>query len=1070
MTLRRLTVGLLAAFVAVVMLAAPADARLPAQRSAQPFGSARPMRPTTTDIGRKIDVNSINMFVTNTGSFGFDLAAGDAGLWYPKGTDKSAIFASGLWLGCTVEGETRTVVAEYSQEYGPGTMDALTHAFDDATRPAYKVYKMARWTGAASDSEHVVRVPNDAAFEDALVHHSWSEYMFGAVPYGAPWKMYRLDNTATPTAGDSVDVPGPDVVGDQMLWAVYNDGDPARHTNNSGSSTPLGVEIQQTTFGFNRQGALGNTVFLKYVVINKGLNTLEDMYISQWSDPDLGGSAGFTDDLVGCDTLLDGTGKPRSLGYVYNSTNNDGGYGSKPPALGYDFFQGPNIGTPSVPVYLPMSSFNKYINGTDPADAGESYNYMSGLAADGSDVLDPFGILTRFQVAGDPVSPTPGVSWLDTNPADRRMMLSTGPFTMAPGDTQVIVCAIVIGQGNDRLSSISALRFNDEFAQQAFDIDFALPSPPAQPVLTTSVDHNEITLAWDAGSRTSYNEAGYAFEGYNVYQGSTVAGPWKRIATYDEVNGTRVIYDRVFDAETGQLIPAFPVAFGSDLGVRFSHTVTQDAIRGGSLHDGTEYYYAVTSYAYSADGLPKVLENAQQVIRVTPQRAAAGTDLATASAAPVTYLRKDGAKAPATDVVSVEVVNPEQVTGHVYKVVFDALEPAYVGPIGEIAEATISYSWSLVDSTTGQVKFTGQLNRNGDDDYRVIDGLRVKVTGKYEPLFQEAAYLNNVTTNRRALTGVNWGLPSFFGGAGSGYEFFGGTLDPSASPDSFSTVELRFSHTATQNAYRFLRAQQADGSAPTPGRLYNYGGFHPVNMQAWDTVNDRQLDIVFVEKVVTDVDGGILDAGSQLATFDSTWAPTDEALGDREYLFVLSRPYSSVEKPSLTADGAIANDELPLMWFLGATMRSPDEVIDDGDGFRWTWANPAKDNDVYVFSTSALAQNNSALAKANLNRVRAVPNPYYAHSAYELNQFSRKIRFVNMPEQCTVRIFNLSGQLVRTLRKTDASTSILEWDVETESALPVGSGVYIFHVEAPNVGEYVGRMVVFMEKERLNSF
>ncbi|MCC6652240.1 MAG: T9SS type A sorting domain-containing protein, partial [Candidatus Eisenbacteria bacterium] len=101
---------------------------------------------------------------------------------------------------------------------------------------------------------------------------------------------------------------------------------------------------------------------------------------------------------------------------------------------------------------------------------------------------------------------------------------------------------------------------------------------------------------------------------------------------------------------------------------------------------------------------------------------------------------------------------------------------------------------------------------------------------------------------------------------------------------------------------------------------------------------------------------------------------------------------------------------------------------------------------------------------------RAVPNPYYAHSAYELNQFSRKIRFVNMPEQCTVRIFNLSGQLVRTLRKTDASTSILEWDVETESALPVGSGVYIFHVEAPGAGEYTGRMVVFMEKERLNSF
>jgi hypothetical protein len=115
-------------------------------------------------------------------------------------------------------------------------------------------------------------------------------------------------------------------------------------------------------------------------------------------------------------------------------------------------------------------------------------------------------------------------------------------------------------------------------------------------------------------------------------------------------------------------------------------------------------------------------------------------------------------------------------------------------------------------------------------------------------------------------------------------------------------------------------------------------------------------------------------------------------------------------------------------------------------------------------------QGDASLAKANLDRIRAVPNPYYAHSSYELNQFSRKLRFVNMPEQCTVRIFNLSGQLVRTLQKTDGTTSILDWDLETANALPVGSGVYIFHVEVPGVGEYTSRLVVFMEKERLNSF
>lgn len=1079
MDFRRSAIGLLAASLAVVVVAGAAEAKLPTKRGARPFGVNRPVSVETININRRIDVNTINMFVTNTGSFAFNLSASDAGLFYPKGTDKSAVFASGLWLGANIAGTgpnsgISCVVSEYSQEYGPGAMsDSVT--WDNVADPLNTVYKMVRFTGARDadgnlvDTMRVTRVANAATYEDDLVHHSWSEYMAGAAPKGAPWKLYRLENTATPAPGDSVDVPGPDVVGDMMMWAVYNDANPANHTNDAGGSLPLGIEIQQTTFAFNRQGALGGTVFMSYKLINKGSRPLNDMYISQWSDPDLGGAAGFTDDLVGCDTLPDGTGKPRSLGFVYNSTNNDGGYGSSPPALGYDFFRGPNVGTPGSPVYLGMTSFNKYINGTDPASTDETYAYMRGLDLHGDPVIDPFGKETRYSVAGDPVSPQPG-DWLDAVPADRRMMLSTGPFTMNPGDTQTVVCAIVVGQGKNRLSSISALRFNDEFAQDAFDKNFDLPSPPNQPRVSASVDRGEVTLSWDASSRTNYNEPGYVFEGYNVYQGATVAGPWTLVATYDEINGTRVIYDRVFDSETGQLIQEFPVAFGSDQGVRFSHTTRQDAVRGGPLYDGTEYYFAVTAYGYNPTGLPKVLENAQTVVRVMPQRAPSGTDLATASATPVTYLRKDPAKSPATDVVSVEVVNPELVTGHTYKVTFQPLSPPYFGPIGDQTDVTVNYSWSVVDSTTGEVKFSGQLNRNGDDDYRVVDGIKVKVTGKYEPLFQDAVYRNYNTAHRRALEGVNWGGPAFGGGAGSGYDFFGGTINPATDPDSFTTVELRFSQTNTQKAYRYFRKQLPDGSGPSVGRGYDYGGFHTVNMQAWDTVNDIQLDIMFTEKMLTAADGTYLPDASQLATTDSTWAPTEDGAGDREYLMVTRRPYSDTPKAEFMVDGAFNDGPLPFMWSLWAHLRSASDVIDDGDVFEWIWANPAKDNDVYVFSTSSLVRNNASLAKANLERIRAVPNPYYAHSAYELNQITRRLRFVNMPEQCTVRIFNLAGQLVRTLQKTDASTSVLEWDLETSNALPVGSGVYIFHVEVPNVGAYTSRLVVFMEKERLNSF
>lgn len=1041
----------LAALLAVSALAGSAHAALPTKaRQASPFGIARPMRVTDLDSQRRIDVNRINMFVTNMGSFAFDLGASNNGLYFPTGTNRNAVFASGLWFGATVGGETRVTIGEYSQEFGPGII--LPGGLpDDPDKDDYLVYKVVRFTGNPDDTAHVTRPePNPDAYEDPLIHHSWSEYMAGAVPYGAPWKLHRLPDTSTPAEDDSVDVPGPDVLGDMMLWSVYNDADADLHTNMG--TEPLNIEVQQTTFGFNRQGALGNTVFLKFVIINKGTEVLQNSFVSLWSDPDLGGAA---DDLVGSDVDL-------SLGYVYNATDADQVYADRTPAVGYDFFLGP-IG--ALGDTLPLTSFNKYINGTDPANADEAYNYMQGLLPDGSTLIDPTtGDPTTYFHPGDPVT---GTGWLDSNPADRRFLLNSGPFDMAPGDTQVVVGAIIIGEGSSRLSSISGLRFFDTFAQDAFDKNFDLPSPPPQPQVVVDQDEGRVTLCWDAASRLNYNEPGYTFEGYNIYQGASVAGPWTRIETYDEINQLRVIFDEVFDVETGQLLPQYPVAFGSDKGVAFCHTITEDKIRGGSLKEGTEYFFAVTAYSFGADQRPKVLENAQQVIRVIPQSPATGTDPSTASATDVEYVQRDTSKPPTTTVVSVEVVNPAEVTGHTYKVEFEEI-PAQFDTIGTDT-ATVRYTWALIDSTTGEVKFSGQLNQRGDDDYRVVDGIKVTVSGAYFPDFQDARYVN-AGPNARAYAGVNLGLEFFGGGAGLGDTFFGSTLNPVTTPDSFTYVELRYD--GTQNAYRYLRLETAGGGTPTNGREYRYAGFHQIPFQAWDVINNVQLDVGFVERGVVAADGTLLDASQQVNTFDSTWVlpPDDLDLGGREYVVVYNRPYSDTEKPELAVDGFIASGVAPLLYAMWVHLRSATSVIDPGDRFQFVWANPATDNDEFVFDTSPLVRGNTALAATGLERIRVVPNPYYTRSRYQLSQFNKIVRFINMPENATVRIFNLSGQLVRTIRKTDPNTSILEWDLETDRSLPVGSGVYIYHVDAPGAGSTFGRMVVFMEKERLNNF
>jgi len=58
---------------------------------------------------------------------------------------------------------------------------------------------------------------------------------------------------------------------------------------------------------------------------------------------------------------------------------------------------------------------------------------------------------------------------------------------------------------------------------------------------------------------------------------------------------------------------------------------------------------------------------------------------------------------------------------------------------------------------------------------------------------------------------------------------------------------------------------------------------------------------------------------------------------------------------------------------------------------------------------------------------------------------------------------------VRTIQKND-NTSQISWDLLTDKGLPVASGIYLFHVDAPNIGTKTGKVAIFMEKERLNTY
>jgi len=102
--------------------------------------------------------------------------------------------------------------------------------------------------------------------------------------------------------------------------------------------------------------------------------------------------------------------------------------------------------------------------------------------------------------------------------------------------------------------------------------------------------------------------------------------------------------------------------------------------------------------------------------------------------------------------------------------------------------------------------------------------------------------------------------------------------------------------------------------------------------------------------------------------------------------------------------------------------------------------------------------------KDQLEQIRVVPNPYLVSHLAEPNLpqgHVRQLHFTNLPAQCTIRIFTVSGRLVQTLNVNNSiDNDRYIWDMLTMDNLELSYGIYIYHVTAPGVGEKVGKFAV----------
>lgn len=140
--------------------------------------------------------------------------------------------------------------------------------------------------------------------------------------------------------------------------------------------------------------------------------------------------------------------------------------------------------------------------------------------------------------------------------------------------------------------------------------------------------------------------------------------------------------------------------------------------------------------------------------------------------------------------------------------------------------------------------------------------------------------------------------------------------------------------------------------------------------------------------------------------------------------------------------------------------------------------NPDNNNfPLYKFNTSDIATlyQQQEVAKNSLDLIRVVPNPYYGSSTYETNRIDSRVRITNLPNKCTVKIFSMNGTLIRTIKrdvsgqediytgsnetgvniKQTKQISYADWDLKNQNNIAIASGLYIFHIDAPGLGEKI---------------
>ncbi|NIT57639.1 MAG: hypothetical protein GWN00_15840, partial [Aliifodinibius sp.] len=633
----------------------------------------------------------------------------------------------------------------------------------------------------------------------------------------------------------------------------------------------------------------------------------------------------------------------------------------------------------------------------------------------------PFNVIKLFNDGNLWNALRPGFFDVGQQNKDGDFIYGTGYFPLQAGQTERISLAFFFGNNREEIFRTK------NTVQLIYNNDYNFAKSPRLPGVRAFAGDGEVTLYWDTIAEQSFDRLSqevtgdpFDFEGYKIYRATFPS--WDETGVVRNVFGTRIAdvpiaqFD-VVDSDSG-FFPAIDPELGSVFYLG-DNTGLVHTYKDTTVQNGFTYFYAVTAYDHGifftndSTGEQQILqpaetskfatinqageiEAAKNVIVVKPEAPAAGH-------IPAEVENLEQVEGDGNGEIFVQIVDPLRLKdGHEYELTFE-----------DEGFTRSTKNFTVVDITGGAQDTIINKDPNVDIDAVTFDGTQLhimnagrKIGNRWQPLPVPATHLRWSDTTRSIVQPENWNKFQA--------SLTQGTLYPAN--------------------YRLeVDEMGVDSSAGIPLFGVPPVTTGPVNFRIKNVSEDRYV------------------------TFNLYDLPDDEPAASR----------GKVDESDLIAIFETHDDVVnKLTYSLKFRADSTAEAPQSGDVLELPVNKPFLNYDVFQFKVKE-AKEDRSLAQNQLNDIKVVPNPYIATATWEpRNNFSdgrgpREIHFTHLPKECTIRIYNLRGELVDTIdHNSHVTNGTATWDMLTRDQLDISYGVYIYHVDAPGIGEKIGKFAV----------